>query len=109
MNCGIILNFEKVENNVTKFQFFVGRAARCINTEILAILRKNKNVGLLIVDSTATTFRSEYDTNHFARIRDLKAVGQALHNLAFEENLVLVTINQVRRKLKRKYSTNLNS
>ncbi|XP_021944374.1 DNA repair protein XRCC3 homolog isoform X1 [Folsomia candida] len=66
----------------------------CVTTELPSVLKEG-NVGLLIVDSIAATFRSEYENDTISKVNDLRVIGRSLHDLAFYHKLVLVCVNQV--------------
>lgn len=68
---------------------------KCVTTEIPELLR-TKKIGVLVLDSIATTFRTEYDNDIPARVHDLRIMGRALQDIAFKHNLILVCVNQVR-------------
>lgn len=66
----------------------------CLTLEMPKML-KSKNIGLLVLDSIAATFRAEYEDDTKAKAHDLRIIGRALHDIAFRNNLVLVCLNQV--------------
>lgn len=65
-----------------------------MQTELPVVVPSNK-VGMIIVDSIAATFRSEFDNEIASRTRILRLIVRSLHDLAFNNKLVLVCLNQV--------------
>ncbi|KAK9503504.1 hypothetical protein O3M35_010049 [Rhynocoris fuscipes] len=55
-----------------------------------------RKVGLLIIDSIAAIFRSEYSLNEIInRAKDIRTVAMQLHNLANEHDIAVLCVNQV--------------
>jgi RecA/RadA recombinase len=59
-------------------------------------LLKQRNVKLVVIDSTAGLFRSEYDPGDAVnRAKDLQMVGGQLHKIAEQFRLAVICVNQV--------------
>jgi DNA-repair protein XRCC3 len=83
------------EENITKIFCFQRGLKRCL-IEKLPKLLSTGSVGLLIIDSIAAVFRSDYspqDGN--LRTKDLRAAGCQLHSLSRKYKLGILCVNQV--------------
>uniref|UniRef100_A0A1B6KAH6 RecA family profile 1 domain-containing protein n=1 Tax=Graphocephala atropunctata TaxID=36148 RepID=A0A1B6KAH6_9HEMI len=68
---------------------------RCVS-ERLPQLMKQQRVGLVVVDSVAGVFRSDYTAaESLQRARDLRAFASQLHLIANTHNIAVVCVNQV--------------
>lgn len=56
----------------------------------------NHKIGLVVVDSIAALFRSDYTNKQSVqRAKDLRAVGVLLHKLTARNNMAVFCVNQV--------------
>jgi len=59
---------------------------------------KRRPFRLIIVDSIAALFRSDYD-DVVKRATDMRRVGKALHDISRQINATVIVINQVGEKM----------
>ncbi len=68
----------------------------CLIQRIPKLLNSG-TVGLLIIDSIAAVFRSEYSfSDGNQRTKDLRTIGLQLHSFSRKYNLCILCVNQVR-------------
>jgi len=67
---------------------------KCV-TKRLPILCRRVNAGVIVLDSVAAIYRSDY-TNIKDRAEELRTLAKKLHQIARENKLLVVVINQVR-------------
>uniref|UniRef100_A0A0A9XRX5 DNA repair protein XRCC3 n=1 Tax=Lygus hesperus TaxID=30085 RepID=A0A0A9XRX5_LYGHE len=62
----------------------------------LPILLRNHKIGLIILDSIAALFRSDYTNRQLVqRAKDLRTIGTQLHKLSATNNMAVLCVNQV--------------
>ncbi|KAF6206543.1 hypothetical protein GE061_017777 [Apolygus lucorum] len=67
----------------------------CLSKRLPVLLRNHK-IGLIILDSIAALFRSDYTNRQMVqRAKDLRTVGSLLHKLSSTNNMAVVCVNQV--------------
>uniref|UniRef100_A0A023F703 Putative dna repair protein rhp57 n=1 Tax=Triatoma infestans TaxID=30076 RepID=A0A023F703_TRIIF len=60
------------------------------------IANSDTRIGLVVIDSIAAIFRSEYTLNELInRANDMRTIGMQLHTLADKYNMAVVCVNQV--------------
>lgn len=64
----------------------------CVKVQLSILVRKH-SIGLVVVDSVASVFRSE--TDMINRANDLREFGLSLLELANEHSFSIVCVNQV--------------
>ncbi|XP_073986153.1 X-ray repair cross complementing protein spindle B [Rhodnius prolixus] len=69
----------------------------CLFKRLPAYIANSRNkIGLIVIDSIAAIFRSEYTMKEFIhRANDMRTIGMQLHKLADKYNIAIVCVNQV--------------
>jgi RecA/RadA recombinase len=80
---------------MTVFFFKQESLKQCLFVRLPQLLTQ-RNVKLVVIDSIAGLFRSEYDPGDAVnRAKDLQMVGGQLHKLAEQFRLAVICVNQV--------------
>lgn len=69
---------------------------KCVLVQ-LPLLMKQRQIGLVVIDSIAGAYRSDYDASEGAikRAQELRKIATFLHLLAREHHLAVICVNQV--------------
>jgi RecA/RadA recombinase len=79
-------------NDILAFQ---ENLKQCLGVRLPGLLTQ-RNIRLVVIDSIAGLFRSDYDpSDAINRAKDLQMVGGQLHKLADQFHLAVICVNQV--------------
>lgn len=81
---------------IYEFLLFQEELQKCVSERLPNIIRQHP-IGLVVVDSVAAIFRSDYSsTEALKRARDMRSFASRLHFLAHTHNIAVVCVNQVK-------------